>query len=125
MSAPQASTASPGRTWTARVLLLLGIIWAAAKVVEVASSGGGFALEQALDITNPSLLGILGVGGFVAYFFVRPANVQAHTAPVEHAPASKTMCDQCGRSFPSSYYLAKSPDNRYLCEACRAAPGGA
>jgi hypothetical protein len=36
-----------------------------------------------------------------------------------YAPASKTACDQCGKSFPSGFYLQKCEDGRYLCEACR------
>jgi len=38
---------------------------------------------------------------------------------VTYAPPSKTTCDQCQQSFPSSLYLEKCPDGRYLCERCR------
>lgn len=48
------------------------------------------------------------------------AHASSGPSPV-YAPASKTMCDQCGNSFPSSFYLEKSQDSRYLCEKCRAA----
>jgi hypothetical protein len=125
MSTPEASTASSGRQWTARLLLGFVALWAVAKVIEILSDG---ISARALDITNPSGLGILAFVSFVAYFFVRPGKQTGQTgktaAPVDYAPASKTRCDQCGKSFPSGYYLAKSQDNRYLCEACRTESDG-
>ncbi|MGA3023248.1 MAG: zinc ribbon domain-containing protein [Bryobacteraceae bacterium] len=59
-----------GRRMAARVFLALAGLWIVVKVLEVISSGGLSA--QALDITNPSLLGIVGFSSLIAYFFVRP-----------------------------------------------------
>jgi hypothetical protein len=46
--------------------------------------------------------------------------IENNSLPGSHAPPSKTTCDQCGGSFPSSLYLERSSqDGRYLCEGCR------
>lgn len=68
----EASAASSGRKWTARVLLALAGLWIVVKALEVISSGGGLALARTLDVTNPSLFGIVGFISFISYFFVRP-----------------------------------------------------
>jgi hypothetical protein len=104
-----------GHPRAARVLLAFAGLWIIVKAVEVASSGGGFALARALDFTNPSLFGIVGFASLIAYFFVRPK-----TVPPIYAPASKNTCDQCGSSFLSNLFLEKSQDGRHLCEKCRA-----
>lgn len=99
---------------------MLGLLWAVIKVFQVVFSDSSFESAQALDITNPSLFGILGFNSLIAYFVVRPKRKPpTPSTAASHAPASKTTCDQCGMSFPSGYYLAKSSDDRYLCESCR------
>lgn len=69
--APPAATpnASSGRKRTADILLMIAILWIVLKVLQLAT--GSFS-AGALDVTNPSLLGLIGFGCLVAYFFVRP-----------------------------------------------------
>jgi hypothetical protein len=71
--APAVAAASSGagsnrRKWFARALLVIVALWLIVKVITIASGD----VLQALDFTNPSLLGILGFSSLVAYFFVRP-----------------------------------------------------
>jgi hypothetical protein len=37
----------------------------------------------------------------------------------QHPSASKTICDRCGKSFPSHFYLQKVGNGQDLCEGCR------
>ena len=60
---------SPGRRRAAKVLLVLAWLWIIVKVLELAVNG---VSADALDITNPSPLGIVGFGSLIAYFFVKP-----------------------------------------------------
>jgi hypothetical protein len=60
---------SSGRKRAAKVLLVLAWLWIIVKVLELAVNG---VSARALDFTNPSLLGIVGFGSLIAYFFVRP-----------------------------------------------------
>jgi drug/metabolite transporter superfamily protein YnfA len=63
-------TSSTGRKWSARVLLALSGLWIVVSVMMVLS--GQRSLLDALDISNPSILGIVGFISVIAYFVVRP-----------------------------------------------------
>ena len=62
------STTSSGRKLTARVLLALVWFWIIFKVWQLVADFS----SDALDISNPSLLGLVGFGSLIAYFFVTP-----------------------------------------------------
>ena len=64
-----------------------------------------------------ALLGLLGIASLVR-------GLQGNTGAVlkselSHPPAAKTVCDNCGKSFPSHFYLERVSDENYFCEQCR------
>lgn len=79
--APSISPVSPGRKRAAKVLLVLACLWIVFKVVQLLVDGLNV---DDLDISNPSLLGIVGFGSLVAYFFVRPKKVK-NPSPIRNA----------------------------------------
>lgn len=73
---------SSGRKSASRVLLVLGSICLALKVVfllQAFSTGNSLVIARELDFTNPSLIGLLWPVCLIAYFFVKPGGKKARS----------------------------------------------
>ena len=109
-----------GNVWLFLAFLLVPLIVLCNWLTDLAQASGPYAQSRALDIFNPSGLGILGWICLVVAFFFRPRQSEgAELEPIGAELAALNRCDGCRATFHSFFELEKVEGRGFLCKSCR------